>query len=685
MLSARTTTLFVFVLFIRTVSSSAQDSTRYLKEITIQAYNSKRPLSEVSASVSQLNSLQLSRFSNTSLLPAVNTLPGVRMEERSPGSYRFSIRGSLLRSPFGVRNVKFYWNALPITDGGGNTYLNLFDFNSLSALEIIKGPGASLYGAGTGGVVLLSPPTFENQKVADVSLQVGSYGLFRSRVSANLVASPKNQLSAHASFQKSDGYREQTAMERITAGLDWNYFISPNSSLTTSFFTSQLFYETPGGLTKIQFEQDPTQARPAGGPNPGAVEQQASVTNATHFLSSQYEVVWNNLTFDAGVIASLTDFTNPAIRNLEKREEGNLGGRTSLEYKQTMGAITSKFTVGAELQYFYSPVDVYENVQGKAGALQFQDELWSTNQLYFAQAEFDLPKQFYLTLGGSTNSLQYKFERAYPQPTATQTKTFDLNFYPRLALVKKVTESLSLFSSISKGFSPPSLAEVRPSTNTFNSSLQAESGRNIEMGIRGKALSNKLNYELTLYDFQLEETIVLQRAEDGADYFVNAGETSQQGLEASLAWTNRLTNRSTLSVWMAYSLNDYYFEEYVQDGNDYSGNRLTGVAPNVASLGLDFAQENGFYLNSTLQYTDHIPLNDANTEFASYYWLVGARLGYKRKLPTIEIDAFAGIDNALNERYSLGNDINAFGGRYYNAGPTRNYYLGLSAKLNKKN
>ena len=606
------------------------------------------------------------------------------MEERSPGSYRFSIRGSLLRSPFGVRNVKFYWNGLPITDGGGNTYLNLFDFDAIGGMEIIKGPGASLYGAGTGGVVLLSSPDLESQKVIDLSLQVGSYGLFRSRVSANLLATPKNHLTAHASFQKGDGYREQTAMERVTTGLDWNYFISPISSLTTSFYTSQLFYETPGGLTKPQFEQNPTQARPAGGPNPGAAEQQAAVTNSTHFLSSQYELVWNNLTFNVGVIGSVTEFKNPAIRNLEKREEKNLGGRTSLEYKQQMGTVIGKFTVGAELQYFYSPVDVYENIQGSIGTLQFQDELWSANQLYYAQAEFDLPRHFILTLGGSINDLHYRFERAYPQPAVTQTKTFNADFYPRLALVKKVNESLSFFSSISKGFSPPSLAEVRPSTNNFNSDLEAESGRNIEFGVRGKVLSGKLNYDLTLYDFQLQETIVLQRADDGADYFVNAGETSQKGVEASLAWTARLHDRSTLSIWMAYSLNDYYFEEYMQDGNDYSGNRLTGVAPNVASLGLDISHQDGFYLNTTLQYTDHLPLNDANSEYASYYWLLGARIGYKRNLPRLTLDVFTGIDNALNERYSLGNDINAFGGRYYNAAPTRNYFLGFNAKLNKK-
>ena len=42
------------------------------------------------------------------------------MEERSPGSYRLSIRGSLLRSPFGVRNVKLYLDDFIFTDAGGN-------------------------------------------------------------------------------------------------------------------------------------------------------------------------------------------------------------------------------------------------------------------------------------------------------------------------------------------------------------------------------------------------------------------------------------------------------------------------------------------------------------------------------------------------------------------------------------
>jgi iron complex outermembrane receptor protein len=128
-----------------------QDSSEYLTEIVVEAFQYNRDILEVPAAVSVLNTAALERYDNTSLVTAFNTLAGVRMEERSPGSYRLSLRGSSQRSPYGIRNVKVYWNDLPFTDAGGNTYLNLLDAEHIQHAEIIKGPSSSLYGAGTGG------------------------------------------------------------------------------------------------------------------------------------------------------------------------------------------------------------------------------------------------------------------------------------------------------------------------------------------------------------------------------------------------------------------------------------------------------------------------------------------------------------------------------------------------------
>jgi iron complex outermembrane receptor protein len=42
-----------------------------------------------------------------------------------------------------------------------------------------------------------------------------------------------------------------------------------------------------------------------------------------------------------------------------------------------------------------------------------------------------------------------------------------------------------------------------------------------------------------------------------------------------------------------------------------------------------------------------------------------------------ELEIFAGVDNLLDEQYSLGNDLNAFAGRFYQPAPTRNGYGGV--------
>lgn len=659
------------------------DTTKLLNEVVVHAYLYDRPLNEVPAAIAVIDQLDFERFNNTSILSAVNTVPGVRMEERSPGSYRFSIRGSLLRSPFGVRNVKVYWKGLPLTDGGGNTYLNLLDFNAINNTEIIKGPGASLYGAGTGGVVLLDSkiPLQPQLKISSV---IGSYGLQRYQFSAR-GGTEKVKTSLQYAHQQADGYRHQTKMRRDAFNADITFLLGSKSTISTSIFYTDLFYETPGGLTKAQYDEDPSQARPpkiSPPPLPGAVDAKAAVQNKTGYAGLMYEYQWSdNWSTNAGVYGSITAFENPTIRNYESRDEDNVGGRTETKYSFEKENWKGKITFGGEYQYFFSPVKVYDNDGGQIGATtQSNDELTSNQLLVFAQADIDLPKNFYVTLGGSANFLKYDFASLLVTPNVIQQRKFDPVFSPRLAVLKKLTTTISLYASVSKGFSPPSLAEVRPSAGTYNNTLKPERGLSYELGLRGSALKQRLQFDVTAYDFQLDETIVIQRTADGAEYFVNAGETSQRGLEAKLSWVPDLGSGfiSMFKIWTSYTYNHYRFSDYVQDGNDFSGNRLTGIAPTIALVGADVSFA-GCYVNLTANYTDAIPLNDANSEYASEYLLFGGRLGYKGTFTkNFPFEVFSGIDNALDKRYSLGNDLNAVGGRYYNAAARRNFYVGIT-------
>jgi len=137
--------IFLSLLTTLIVFGQTNDSVQNLNEVKVKGFLKNTAVIWVPAAVQTISGSTLQQMSNTTLVGAVNTIPGIRMEERSPGSYRLSIRGSLLRSPFGIRNIKVYWKDLPLTDAGGNTYLNLIDNNVLGEIEILKGPAGSIY------------------------------------------------------------------------------------------------------------------------------------------------------------------------------------------------------------------------------------------------------------------------------------------------------------------------------------------------------------------------------------------------------------------------------------------------------------------------------------------------------------------------------------------------------------
>jgi iron complex outermembrane recepter protein len=142
--------LAAFLLYSRAFSQQVvmNDSSATLEEVQVRSFEQQRKQSQTAVNAISIQFNNGDRNNKTALVSGFNTIAGVRMEERSPGSYRINIRGSSLRSPFGVRNVKVYWNDIPLTDPGGNTYFNQFAYNNFSSIQIFKGPAGSMYGAG---------------------------------------------------------------------------------------------------------------------------------------------------------------------------------------------------------------------------------------------------------------------------------------------------------------------------------------------------------------------------------------------------------------------------------------------------------------------------------------------------------------------------------------------------------
>jgi iron complex outermembrane receptor protein len=686
-------TVFIFHFVNAQDHSPAVDSIPVLGEISVKGFETKRERLMVPASVNVLSRRDLQRYANVSLVPVLNSVPGVRMEERSPGSYRLSIRGSLLRSPFGIRNIKIYWNDFILTDAGGNTYLNLIDFNAAGRVEVLKGPAGSIYGAGTGGVVVLqSPqglPTVDSSSFRqNFSLQLtgGSYGQFSQQFRWSGATKNVQWQFMQGHFQ-SDGYRENSRMRREVIQGNVLARTSSRNNIEGLLILSDLFYATPGGLNAAQMAANPRQSRPATPVLPSAKEQKAAIYNRTALLglSNHYAISgkWTNTT---SLTVAFTGFKNPFISNYEKRDENNIGLRTKFIFEDDWGNTKFRWVTGAEWQIGNYTIDSAGNNKGQPDANLVRDKIFANQQFIFTQAEFAFQSKLLLQLGLSINDFKYRFERTIGlSVTGEVPVNFKLQAAPRIGFLYKLNKDIAIHVSTSKGFSPPSVAEIRPSAGGFSTGLQAEKGWSHEMGIKGSALRSRLQFDLAFFYFDLKDAIVRRTNAAGAEFFVNAGGTKQKGIEAFVEGylLRKPLNGfvSQIRLWSSVTLNNFKFGEYVVNTNEYSGNDLTGVPKKVVVIGSDFEFFRHWYLNGTFNYTDAIPLSDANDVFADAYRLWQARIGWKNSFKRWGLEVFAGVDNIGNEKYSLGNDLNAFGRRYFNPAPTRNYFGGVMIRF----
>ena len=651
-------------------------SSPYLSEVVVRAFEKNTSLQNIPVTVTVLTNADLERYAGTSILPAVNTVPGVKMDERSPGSYRLSIRGNLLRSPFGVRNVKVYWNGIPFTDANGNTYLNQLAFENVGKIEIIKGPGGSMYGAGTGGVVLLSShDPLVNEHDLSLNFLAGSYGLAETGIAYRQNGDNASQALQYV-HQQSDGWRDLTGTRKDVINYTGRFIVNKKQTFSTNLFYSDLYYQTPGGLTLVQLVANPRQSRPAGGAFKSAKQQQAALYIKTMYaaFSQEYRFNdnWNNTT---SMYISHTRFRNPSILNYQRKTEQGIGGRTVTQYQKNN--LTVHF--GGEYQYGFTSTRTFGNQFGTPDTLQFDDEIQAVQYNLFLQTDISIAKDLVINAGISYNNYRYGFTRLNQRPMREVKKTFTPVFVPRISLLKKI-RNYSLYASVSQGYSPPTIDEIVPSTGVFNPALAAEKGTNYEAGARGEIIKSKLFVEAAYYLFYLKNTIVTRRDAAGSDYFVNTGKTNQRGLEVSVNYYPVKSSNDFLrewKLWTNYTNIHARFATYGQGSNDYSGKKLTGTPPNVFILGTDIITKPGLYTSLTYSYTDMIPLNDANSFFGTQYNLFFGRVGYKKGLgKRIQGDFYFSFDRSFNEPYSLGNDLNAAGSRFFNPSSPQNFTVG---------
>ena len=141
-----------------------------------------------------------------------------------------------------------------------------------------------------------------------------------------------------------------------------------------------------------------------------------------------------------------------------------------------------------------------------------------------------------------------------------------------------------------------------------------------------------------------------------------------------LAWTASPRSYPKYLIKIAYNYASLKFDDYNLGDENLSGNHLPGVPQQQFTAGLqyDFLEDWGSALQT--QYTGTLYADDANQTQIVDYFLANIRLwkSFDR------LSFFGGINNLLDRAYFDNIRINAYGKRYYEPAPLRNFYLGMN-------
>ncbi|MBK5191822.1 MAG: TonB-dependent receptor, partial [Flavobacteriaceae bacterium] len=575
-------------------------------------------------------------------------------------------------------------NEVPLTTAEGELTLDDIDLESLSGIEVIKGPTSSLYGAGLGGVINLyaAEAAIDKTEVSLGSL-FGSFGMLKRTVSASHGTS-NSSLFANYSELQSDGYRDNGDYNRKSALIHSNLRSENGNSLSFLANFTKLKAFIPSSINENDFINNPSSGSSNWVNSKGFESYDRGLLGVSylHNFSSQF----SNTT---SVYINFRDAYEPRPFDILKEEQVSAGARTKFNLEISLFQLTSQISFGAEYYKEWYESATFENlyrqfenlgsVLGESLSNNEQDRNYAN---FFGQLNLDLSEKLKIETGFNLNTTRYSLTDLFVQDETDQSGDyrFQTIFSPRMGITYEVANGKNLYTSISHGFSTPTVAETLTPEGQINTNLKPETGINYEIGFKGNWLDSALYTEAAFYSIQIDDLLVAQRVAEDQYVGINAGKTNHNGIELFVTYRLNIFSKTILKPYANASFNFFEFEEFLNRDLDFSGNKLPGVPRSTLNLGLDIKYGNNLSFYSNLLAVGEIPLNDANSIFTDDYKVFNIKAAYDWKLfEDFKIRFAAGINNVFDEKYAASVLPNAVGygaaaPRYYYPGNPRNYF-----------
>ncbi len=655
-----------------------------LKGIEVSALTIPEEIITYPGAIGYLPLSSIETSNPTIITNLLNREPGIYMHSGALNTNRITIRGIGSRSPFSTNKIRAYFEEIPLTNGSGETTIEDSDLFAIGGMEIIKGPNSSLYGSGIGGVLNIKRKTgalFSTEVSND--LTIGSFGLLKESLGFTH-HSEKQDIQIMGTTFINDGYRENNEFDRNSLFGSYGMKFEKDQFRLIGYFVDQKAF-IPSSISFDEFNNDPRSAAFFWNLARGFEDY------TSYFTGISWTHIFNDgLSMRSTFFHGGRDNYEPRPFNILEERTFSLGLRSKLIYEIDDN---TTILVGTELfsdNYEQRTYDnLYQDFPGQGsieGPLLTELEEDRSYINLFTQVNYRFSERLRLSGGLNMNFTKYELndiENISPADQSGEYK-FDPTPSPRIAFSYDLSENNMIYSSLSYGFSPPSLEETLNPDGEINENIKPEKGQNIEVGIKG--ILKGIRYQFTGYRMNIKDLLVTRRTVQDQFFGINAGSTTHNGLELSMGRNLLSFNNLSVSTNIAYALSDFSFDDFVDDGNDYSGNQLTGVPMHNFNSSLDIDFLRLIYGQLDFQFVDKIPITDDNSIFANSYNLMNMNFGMRKTFfDRLSLDLSYYLSNIFDEKYASMLLINAVGfgssqPRYYYPGLPRNYQVRFKIK-----
>lgn len=538
-------------------------ATSILSEIVVTAVKSEQSLGDTTSSISVISQAELTRINHTHITEALARVPGVWISRGNGQEHLTAIRSPVLTGAGSCGAFVIAQDGISLRAPGFCNVNELFEATTefASRIEVIRGPGSSIYGSNALHGVINVLTANPSAQLKSISIEAGPYDYYRSKMSFS-----SDSLRLDFSGTTDGGYKDESGFDQQKLLLKHRW-IDEVKEITTTFSYTNLNQETAGFIRGDEVYKDSGSKRD--NPNPEAYRDARSYRLVTEIVQ---QLDKGEITIKPYLRSVDMTFLQHFLPGQAIEENGHDSiGLLALWHRE------SWWRLGFELEY--TEGFLKETQPNPTTGSAFLEETIPQGKHYdyevaaslaglFVEFERDLSDRFKFT-----GSIRYQYTNYDYDNRMLDGRTRDdgtecgfggcrfsrpgdredsfNNWSPKLGFIYDWSSNHQVFGSISHGFRAPQATELyRLQAEQSVADIDPVEMDSIELGFRGTR--NNFNYNITLFAMEKENFIFRDTSRQNVDN----GETSHRGIELDLGAT--LT--TSLSARLAFTFAQHEYE-----------------------------------------------------------------------------------------------------------------------------